>query len=117
MRLLNLLNEFKERNATEKVIKYTAFGPFSSLSYLGALYSAGAGIPPNVKDVLGRIRSLLEKTRTGDLEPFKMNWGDKSRIFVESWVQLYENEMLKKICLFNLWLPCIAMCWEENLRL
>lgn len=83
-----------------------AFGPLENFFWFRIPSTKDAfNIPSEVGEVASTIRSILEFMKAGDLEPFRMNWGDKCRIFLESWLQLTEIDLLIRICSEH-WYEC-----------
>ena len=84
-----------------------AFGSLESFSWfkIPPINTGAFNIPSEVGKVAWMIRSILENTKIGDLEPFRMNWGDKCRIFLESWLQLTKIDLLCRICSEH-WYSC-----------
>jgi len=69
----------------------------------------GLSIPNDVGKVAENIRSILKNVEEGDLEPFKIDWDDKCRIFLECWLQLAKVDLLQKICDTH-WYTCQYAC-------
>jgi len=72
-------------------------------------------IPSEVGEVAKMIRSILENMKISDLEPFRMNWGDKCRIFLESWLQLTKIDLLYSVCSGG-WSQCYYISKKSNLE-
>jgi len=84
-----------------------AFGSLESFSWfkLPSVHTGASNIPSEVGEVSRMIRSILEIMNISDLEPFRMNLGDKCRIFLESWMQLTKVDFLVRICSEH-WYSC-----------
>lgn len=84
-----------------------AFGSLENFSWfkIPTINTGALNIPSKVGEVASTIRLVLERMGIGDLEPFRMDWGDKCRIFLESWLQLTKVDFLVKICSEH-WYPC-----------
>ena len=76
-----------------------AFGSIEKGAPFKILYihSDAFSIPAEVGKINERILHILERMDMGDLEPFRVNWGDKCRIFLESWIQISNVDFMKQI--------------------
>jgi predicted RecB family endonuclease len=76
-----------------------AFGSLESFLQfkISSIYTNAFNIPSEVGEVNRMVLSILEKMNVRDLEPFRMNWGDKCRIFLESWKTLGKIPLMVKI--------------------
>lgn len=61
------------------------------------IHSDAFSIPAEVGKINERILYILERMDIGDLEPFRVNLGDKCRIFLESWIQISNVDFMKRI--------------------
>ena len=96
-----------------------AFGSLedSSLFKISSVYTDAFNIPSEVGKVNKMIHFILERMKTSDLEPFKMGWGDKCRIFLEGWLQLSKVDLLNQVCPYFYTYTCysISKC-DPNLK-
>ena len=101
-KFLIYLNKIKEEYGPSY-----AFGPLESFSWfkIPSVNTGAFNIPSEVGEVGRMIRSVLEMMDISDLEPFRMNWGDRCRIFLESWIQISEIGLLNVVC-NRTWYPC-----------
>lgn len=76
-----------------------AFGPIENVLQLitPPTHKAPFSIPRDVEKVEGHISYILGRMGVGDSEPFRMNWGDKCRIFLESWIQISSVDFVDQI--------------------
>jgi hypothetical protein len=69
------------------------------------IHNDAFSIPAEVEKINGGILYILERMNVEDLEPFRMNWGDKCRIFLESWIQISNVDFVDQIC-SQKWYKC-----------
>jgi len=72
-----------------------AFGPLAPNIgiRLSRSLTEGYSIPSEIDKVLNFITSILSRFNVGDLEPFKIDYGDKCRIFLVSWCTIADSNL------------------------
>jgi|GEM_PF-2786752 len=68
------------------------FGIYIRVS--NTLSEKSKSLPSKIDEVLGSIKSVFERFNVGTLLPFqKMNYGEKCKIFLESWLTIAESNL------------------------